>query len=307
MEKIALIQGGLGAERKISCLSGQAVARVLDNLQVSYEIVEADDHLPEKLLVLKPSAAFLAVHGQYAEDGTIQGLCEYLKIPYTGSGVLSSAACMNKCFFKDLITQYRIPTPDYQNWDLKNRDVANISPPANSCFPLVVKPAREGSSLGISICHTPANFQSAVEKAIQHDTKIVLESYVQGQELALSFLNGQFLTPIEIKPKSGFYDYKHKYTVGQTEYILPPRVSSDVVEQCKKNALKVIQLLRVHSYCRADFIVKDNIPLMTEINTLPGLTASSLFPKSAAYDGINFPTLIQTILQGASLEYEKNR
>ena len=247
------------------------------------------------------------MHGQYAEDGTIQGLCEYLKIPYTGSDVLSSAICMDKCFFKDLITQYHIPTPDYQNWDLTDRDVTHISPPSVSRFPLVVKPAREGSSLGISICHTPAHFQSVVEKAAQYDTKILLESYVKGQELALSFLNGQFLTPVEIKPKSGFYNYTNKYTAGQTEYILPPHVSSDIVKQCKQNALQIIQLLRIRSYCRTDFIIKDNIPLMTEINTLPGLTASSLFPKSAAHDGINFPTLIRTILQGASLGYEKSR
>ena len=304
VKPIALIQGGLGAEREISLLSGRAVAPVLDDLKLPYEVVEGNKNLPQKLSQLQPSVAFLAVHGQYAEDGTLQGICEYLNIPYTGSGVLASSLCMNKCIFKNFISLYRIPTPSYQNLYLKKNKLA--APPTHLKFPLVVKPAREGSSLGISICPTEEEWGKALEKALQYDRMIVVESYIKGRELALSFLDGRFLTPVEIRPKAGFYDYTRKYTPGETEYILPARVSADTVEQCKKTAARIIKLTSIRGYCRADFIVKDDVPFLTEINTLPGLTASSLLPKSAAYDGIRFPELIQTILRAARLDYEKS-
>jgi len=305
LKKIALIQGGLGPEREISFISAQAVSEALDQLKIPYSVVECDQNLPHKLLDMQPDLAFLAVHGTYAEDGVLQGLLEYLKIPYTGSGTLASAICMDKSFFKDIITQHHIATPDYQNWNLRDCDINQIlSPPAKN-FPLVVKPARGGSSLGISICRTPADFLPAMKVALQYDTKIVVESYIEGTELALSFLDGKVLTPVEIVPKDGFYNYKNKYTEGCTDYILPPRVSDDVIQQCQKATLQVTRLFRMHSYCRADFIVNNNTPLMLEVNTLPGLTSHSLLPKSAQYDGIDFQQMVQIILCGASLDYEK--
>ena len=298
-KKIALIQGGYGSEKEISHLSGKAVAQSLETLNLAYQTIEADPLLPQKLLALKPKIVFLAVHGQYAEDGTIQSICEYLKIPYTGSGVLASSVCMDKCFFKNFITKYNIPTPSYQSVDLKSSSF-------QLKFPLVVKPAREGSSMGISICHDKLDFDSAVQRARKYDAKVLLESYVEGQELALSFLNGKFLTPIEVKPKTGFYDYKNKYTAGQTEYILPPNITSNILQQCQEYALKVIQALQIRSYCRTDFIISQGTPWMIEMNTLPGLTSSSLLPKSANYDGISFNSLVTMILEGASLDYENS-
>jgi len=299
--KIALIQGGLGAEREVSLLSAQAVARAFKALNISYQVVESDKDLVNKLYHLKPDKAFLAVHGKYAEDGTLQGICEYLKIPYTGSGVLGSSLCMDKCVFKNYLSWQNIPTPHYQVLKLENQKIQEVVPTVS--FPLVVKPSREGSTLGISICKNKKELISALEKALSYDTKILLEAYIEGMELAVSFFNGKTLMPVEIIPQSGFYDYTSKYKAGKTQYILPPRLKKNIIKTCQNITQKVVKSLPIKTYCRADFIVRDSLPLMTEINTLPGLTEHSLLPKSAQYEGIDFNTLILHILQATSLDY----
>ena len=307
IKKVGLIQGGLGAEREVSLMSSQAVAKAFDELGISYKIVEADINLAKSLSELKPDCVFLAVHGKYAEDGVLQGICEYLKIPYTGSGLLGSALCMDKCFFKDYISQYDIPTPDYQNLNLENHSLPlnKNSMKFHLSFPLVVKPSREGSSLGISICKNTEEWGPALKEAIKYDKKILLESYIEGTELAVSFLDGKVLTPVEIVPGEDFYDYKSKYQSKKTQYILPPQLDEKVIEKCKTLVRQAIRILPVGNYGRVDFIVKNNtVPLITEVNTLPGLTTHSLLPKSAKQDGIDFNTLILKILQGARLDYE---
>ena len=303
IKKVALIQGGLGAEREISFISAQAVRKAFDVLDIPYKIIESDVHIAKNLSDLKPDCAFLATHGKYAEDGILQGICEYLKIPYTGSGVLSSALCMDKCFFKNYISQFGIPTSEYQTLNLENQKPQEVV--VNIPFPLVIKPSREGSTLGISICKKKQELVPALKKALQYDKKILIESYIEGMELAGSFLTGEVLTPVEIVPKTGFYDYKSKYISKKTAYILPPRLDEKVLKQCKKIVQQTTNILHIRTYCRADFIIKNNTqPLMLEMNTLPGLTAHSLLPKSAQHDGISFNALILKILQGARLDYE---
>ena len=301
---VALIQGGLGAEREISLISAQAVAKVLDVLNISYTLVDADKDLATTLIKLQPDCAFLAIHGKYAEDGLVQALCEYLHIPYTGSGVMASAVCMNKCFFKNYIHRCSLPTPKYQILNLKEKSKIKESD-VHLSLPVVIKPGREGSSIGVSICRRSEELIPALQKANKYDTQVLVEEYIEGMELACSFLNGKVLSPVEICPKSGFYNYKNKYTSGATEYILPSRLPQEVIEQCKKITFEAQQLLDIRSYCRADFILQNNkVPLLLEVNTLPGLTELSLLPKSAQYDGIDFVNLIQQIIQGAALDYE---
>ena len=283
-------------------MSAKAVATAFDELGLSYEIVSADLQLINTLSALKPARAFLAGHGKYAEDGTLQGICEYLKIPYTASGVLSSALCMDKCFFKDYISLHKIPTPPYQILNMKNQDPKKVKP--HIPLPFVVKPSREGSTVGISVCKKENERLPALQKALKHDTKILVEAYIEGTEVAVSILKDKALTPVEIVPESGFYDYESKYRSSKTQYILPPRLNQAVIEQCKKIALQTARLARVGTYCRVDFLIKNNTtPLMTEINTLPGLTNHSLLPKSAEHDGISFNELILQILQDANLDY----
>lgn len=303
-ERIALLCGGLGSEHSVSHLTARAVAKVFDSLKLSYRMISSDKDLAHSLSQYKPGLAFLATHGKYAEDGVGQAICEYLKIPYTGSGVLASAICMDKCFFKDYISLHHLPTPDYQTLCLKDYQTNQLD--LSVQLPLVVKPAREGSSIGVSICHHEHELSRAITEAFPHDEKILLESYVKGVELALSFLDGQFFTPVEIVPKKeAFYNYKSKYTKGATEYVLPPGVDSSLVEKCKNMARKAVSVLNIRSYCRVDFIVTtEQNPLMIEVNTLPGLTEHSLLPKSAAYDGVDFQEVIQKILKGARLDYQ---
>ena len=302
IKTVALIQGGLGTEREISIQSAGAVAKAFDNLNVSYTIIESDRNLIKSLSALKPDRAFLAVHGKYAEDGTIQGICEYLKIPYTGSGVLTSALCMDKGFFKDYISRHRIPTPGYQNLNLENKQPQEVK--IKLSLPLVIKPSREGSTLGVSICKKSQDLIPALKKALQYDKKVLAESYIEGMELAGSFLTGKALTPVEIVPEGGFYDYNSKYQSTETRYILPPGLDERTIRKCQDIVCQLVKLLHIRTYCRTDFIIKNNTdPLVIETNTLPGLTAHSLLPKSAQHDGIDFNMLVLKILKNARLDY----
>ena len=240
IKKVVLIQGGLGAEKQVSYLSARAVGKALKALSIPYQLMEADKSLPQNLITFKPDIAFLAVHGQYAEDGSLQGLLEYLKIPYTGSGISASAICMDKCLFKTLISHLPVTTPNYQNFILNNEQgtenkenffnlhfitpfmgekkiLSQIVSKIQIPLPFVVKPSREGSTLGITICNNEKDIEPALKKALKHDTKILVEQYIKGQEVALAFVENRFFTALEIAPHGGFYDYKSKYESQDTK------------------------------------------------------------------------------------------
>ena len=299
-KNIALVQGGPGLENKISLISAKAVAKALDQLNYKYFFVLADRKLPQILTSKKPDLVFLAVHGTYGEDGLLQSLCEYLKIPYTGSGVLASSLCMNKIFLKNFFIKNKFPTPDFDivdsSWNSKRV----------SFYPVVVKSSHGGSSLGTYIVKQKKDLLTAVKKAKQIGAQVFIEEYMAGcREMAVSFLDGQILTPVEIKPKGGVYDYKRKYIKGESSYFVPPRVSPFVIEKIKSLSQKVFQSVNVRAYARADFLLQeDKIPWLLEVNTLPGLTEQSLLPKSAQHDGIGFVQLIEKILQLADTDYK---
>jgi D-alanine-D-alanine ligase len=310
-KKIALIAGGLGAERDVSLVTGKAFAKALDELGFDYQMIEAGPDLPGVLQNLKPDAALLALHGKYAEDGTVQGICEYLKIPYSGSGVMASALCMNKYYSKQIFRFHDLPTPAFEMYFADGRGGGRAAPnpdsfvPARLKFPLVVKPSREGSTVGISIVKSQGELAAALKLAAKYDKEILLEDFVPGMEITVPVLIDRALTPIEIVPKQGFYDYKNKYTAGNTEYIFPPRLSQGVLERCKALALRAHQALQCRVYSRVDFRVSpDGSPYILELNTLPGCTPTSLFPKAAAHDGIPFPQLIRLLVDKAGLDYE---
>lgn len=295
---IALIQGGSGLEQDISLLSAKAVKQALDELSYKYFIAPADKNLPNLLLKKKPDVAFLAVHGPYGEDGITQSLCEYLKIPYTGSGVLASSLCMDKLFCKNILLQNKIPTPDFQ----KLTSDKNIH--SKFTYPFIVKASHGGSSLGTSLVKTKKDFIPSYKKAKKIGLHVFIEEYLDScQELACSLLNGLILTPVEIQAKGGFYNYKTKYTKGGSSYFTPPRCSPLVTEKVKLLAQQVFQILGVTSYGRVDILLKNNKAWVLEVNTLPGLTKYSLLPQSAKHDKISFTKLIQIILQGARLDY----
>lgn len=298
-KKIALIQGGLGPEQKISLMSAKEIAKAFDKLDYKYVTITADHKMIQSLQLEKPDAAFLAVHGLYGEDGLIQSICEFLKIPYTASGVLSSSLCMDKIAFKKLLLKYKIPSPDFEVID-SNWKVKKIS------YPVVVKSSHGGSSLGTYIVKNKKELMPAIKKAKQIGADVFIEEYIKNsQEIAVSFLNGKILTPVEIKPKKSFYDYKRKYVKGESIYYTPPKLDPFITAKIKSLAKKVFQIANVRSYARADFLVeKKQTPWLLEVNTLPGLTEHSLLPKSAKYDGINFVELIEKITLSAQTDYQ---
>lgn len=298
-KKIALVQGGLGTEQKISEISAKAVARALDQLNYNYFIAPADQNLPQLLISQKPDLVFLAVHGVYGEDGLLQSLCEFLKIPYTGSGVLASSLCMDKIFLKKFLLKNKIPTPDFHVVDA-NWSVAQVR-----SYPVVVKASHGGSSLGTFIVKKEKEMLSACQQAKSLGASVFIEDYLTNcKELAVSFLDGQILTPVEIEPKGGFYDYKRKYVKGESSYFTPPRLDPFVVEKLKHLSQNIFKLTNVRSYARADFLLEGKKTLwLLEVNTLPGLTQHSLLPKSAQHDGIKFPQLIDKIISLAQTDY----
>ena len=297
-QKIALVSGGPGPESKISRQSARAVSRVLSKRRASFSFIEADRRLCQNLESYSPDLVFLATHGRGGEDGLPQAVCELLALPYTGSGVLASALCMDKLFFKKLLRNFKIPTPDW----LKIEDPKNLKRSAGfEKFPFMVKASHGGSTLGTYIVRTERALKTTVQKAAGLGASVFLEKFIpDGKEIAVSFLNGRILTPLEIVPKGGFYDFKRKYTKGETQYFIPARLSHRVLSKIKDLAEKAAGMAEIRSYGRLDFIVDtQNRPFLLEANTLPGLTENSLLPKSAAYDGVPFPRLIEMILEGA--------
>lgn len=300
--QVALVQGGLGAERDVSLVTGKAFAKALDELGYPYHIIDAREDLPQQLDQSRPDVVLLALHGKYGEDGTVQGLCEYLKIPYSSSGVLASALCMDKYFSKQIYQQNGLPTADFEWIDTRHLSPEQIQTQLE--FPLVTKPAREGSSVGISICNNQEELKKGVEAAAPYDYQVLVEKYIDGTELTVPILNGKVLTPIEIVPKTNFYDYTRKYTAGATDYYLPARLPDKVIERCREIALRAWDVCRVRSYCRVDFrIDQQHQPYLMEVNTQPGCTPTSLLPKSAAHDGISFAQVVDTLVQQAGLDY----
>ncbi len=302
-KRIALIQGGMGAERNVSLATGGAFEAALKELGHPYEIIDAQEDLPVRLANVKADVALIALHGKYAEDGIVQSICEYLRLPYSGSGVLSSALCMDKVLSKQMYVQCGIPTAPFETVDLHLTKATDVRTKLG--FPLVVKPSREGSSVGITIVNEQKDFLPAIQLAAKYDHYLLIEKFVSGMEASVPVLKGRALCPIEIVPKQGFYDYKNKYTKGSTDYYMPPRMPEDRIELLKSISEKVFETFRLKAYSRIDFRVDENHnPFVMEVNTLPGCTPTSLLPKAAAHEGISFSQVIQTLIECASLDYK---
>lgn len=301
-KKIALLQGGLSSEREVSLNTGKAFASALDELGYDYRVIDVQADLTEVLMKEKPDVALLALHGKYAEDGIVQGICEFLKIPYSGTGVLGSALCMDKVLSKQILGFNEIPSAEFEAVDARKINFHSYQPKLSP--PYVVKPSRDGSSMGISIVREQKDLPQALELASRFDYEILLESFLEGPEVTVPILDDKALTPIEIVPLKGFYDYSNKYTAGNTEYILPPRISSEQIKEVQELALKAHKVLRGRVYSRVDFRYHQGKPYVLEMNTLPGCTPTSLLPKSAKQDGISFAKVIEILVEKAGLDYE---
>ena len=300
---VAVLMGGQSAEREISLKTGEAVAAALESRGYPVVRIDAGADLAARLLEVRPVACFNGLHGRYGEDGCVQGLLEMLEIPYTGSGVAASAVGMDKVLSKHVFASAGLPTPEYC-----------VVPPervgTGGCddlsfgLPCVVKPAREGSSVGISIVKARAEYRPALEDAAQYGGDILVERYVAGREISVAVLDGEALGAIEIRPRRAFYDYVAKYDKSAgTEYLYPAPLEAATLARVERHAELAHRVLGCSGVTRSDFIVSGGgEAFLIEVNTLPGLTETSLVPKIAAGKGLSFADLCERLLRGASLK-----
>jgi D-alanine-D-alanine ligase len=231
-------------------------------------------------------------------------MLELMRIPYTGSGVLASALALHKIMAKKFFLCENIPTPTYEVF---LREEIEKNPPQNTSLPLplVVKPAREGSTIGVSIVRKEEELVPALREAGKYDEEILVEEFMKGKEITVGILEDIPLPIIEIAPKSGFYDYHSKYTKGETEYIIPARIPREKYLYAQEVSLKAFQVLDCSGCARVDLMTdEDGNPFVIDVNTMPGMTETSLLPKAAGYAGISFEDLVERILLGASLKLE---
>jgi len=298
--KVGVLYGGLSAEREVSLKSGKAVGLALQELGFMVSLIDVDRDVFARLKAAQIEVVFIALHGAYGEDGTIQGGLEYLKIPYTGPGVMASSIAMNKVMTKRILLSHEIMTPDYTVPASSDREVAVPS----GGYPLVVKPVAEGSSLGMSIVTDAADLEPALVKAREFSRQVMIESYIPGIELTAAVLHGEALPLIEIRARGGVYDYQAKYTKGFSEYLVPAPLDESIEHQVKELAIASARALGCdRGAVRVDFrLDMANRPYVIEINTIPGMTETSLLPQAAEAAGLDFVTLIDRILQGAGLD-----
>lgn len=297
---IGVLEGGMSAEREISLRTGAAVKKALMEAGYRVAAIDAGRDLPRQLAETGVEVAFIALHGRFGEDGTVQGLLEVLGIPYTGSGVLASALAMDKEATKKILLHHELPTPGFAVCR-RGEDHARLEERFRH-YPLVVKPNREGSTIGVSIVRRSGDLLAAVNEALVHDEVALIEEFIDGMEVTVSVLNGEALPIIQIVPKGGFYDYQAKYTAGRTEYILPAPLQPVLYGRIQQAAARICADLGCRGAARVDFMVRDKEFYCLEVNTIPGMTETSLLPKAAAKAGIGFGELVLRILEDAGLD-----
>ncbi len=297
--RVGVLMGGTSAEREVSLRSGKAIEQALSAQGLSVAGIDVGPDVVEKIGAAKVEVAFIALHGRGGEDGTIQGLLELLKIPYTGSGVLASALAMNKFYSKQIFQFRGLETPPYRIWE-KGDGLPTSASWLDFGLPAVVKPVEEGSTIGVSIVREERELEPACEKAFQFGSRILIEKFIEGKEITVGILGEEVLPPIEIVPSSGFYDYRAKYTPGMTEYRIPAPLPQDLIRRVQEAGIKAHQVLGCEGFSRVDFrLGEDTVPYVLEVNTVPGMTETSLLPKAAAVAGCNFQTLTRRILESA--------
>jgi D-alanine-D-alanine ligase len=301
-KKVAVLYGGRSTEREVSLRTGKGCADALRERGYDVALIDVDLDVAARLREVRTDVAFLALHGRWGEDGSIQGLLESMAIPYTGSGVLASAAGMDKVFSKMLFREHGLKVIEYRVFPREQAERITV---ADLPFglPAVAKPSGEGSSVGVHIVRDAQALQEACRDAAKYKGDLIVERYVKGAEVNVAILDGEALGAIEIVPSREFYDYTAKYTPGSTQYFYPARLPEDHVRRTCEAAEQAHRVLGCAGVTRADFIVTaDGVPYLLEVNTLPGMTATSLVPKIAAGLGISFGALCERLLDGAALK-----
>lgn len=323
--KVLLLLGGTSPEREVSKSTGKSVYYAL--VKLGYQVIvidpayginqpiEVEKYFDEKDFIeisnenyidainlitsSEIDVAFLALHGKFGEDGTIQSLLELKGIKYTGSKVLSSALAMDKIMSKILFEEYNVPTPKWFHFKIGEHtsEVINKMIDQKFGYPAVIKPNDQGSTVGLTICKSSKKLDEAIHNAFEFSDRILVEEYIAGRELTVAVIDNQALPVLEIKPKHGIYDYECKYTSGMSEYIVPAEIPDDVAKSLQKIAVQSLKALRCEVYARVDFrLSNENKIYVLEVNTLPGMTSTSLVPKMAKAVGISFEQLVEKII-----------
>jgi D-alanine-D-alanine ligase len=309
-EKVAVLMGGRSLEREVSLLSGQRVFEALISLGYRSLALDVTPDLVDTLRSEKPDAVYIALHGSLGEDGTIQEVLEFLGIPYTGPGVVSSALAWDKAVSKRLFREADIPTPDWVTFtadafkEMGAATALDRVPRVVGGFPLVVKPAEQGSALGLTKVEMAEALPEALLGALGYGDKAIVEKWVDGRELAVSVLGSpedpEVLPPVEMVAKSGIFDFSAMYTRGATDYFVPARLEPAVDERVRGLAGAIHHLLGCRDVSRVDMVVDDaGTPWVLEVNTSPGMTETSLLPMAAAAVGTDFPALVERVARAA--------
>jgi D-alanine-D-alanine ligase len=311
MSTVAVLKGGRSLERQVSLKSGAQVQDALENLGHTVVAVDAGPDLVERLMELRPDAAFVALHGRDGEDGTVQELLEVLGIPYTGSRVAACIRCWDKVLAKHLLRAEGIPTPDFHAFSetaFRELGAAQALPAIERqlAFPLVVKPAAQGSALGIKFARSASDVPAALVSAFSYDRKVLLERYVPGRDLAVSIVEEdgapRALPIVEAVPnEKDFYDFEARYEIGRTRFVCPAELPDAVAEQASSLALATYRTLGCSGFARVDLMLHEDGEqlFVLEANTVPGLTETSLLPQAAEAAGLSFDGLVERLLANA--------
>ncbi|MCL4558470.1 MAG: D-alanine--D-alanine ligase [Deltaproteobacteria bacterium] len=306
-DRVGVLLGGLSSEKQISILSGDAVYRALAGLGYNVVKVEVDKNLPFRLRDLGIEVAFNALHGRFGEDGCVQGVLELMGIPYTGSGITASAAAMDKVLTKHLLTSGGILTPHYRVVR-RALEYDRVLRESGINLPYIVKPACEGSSIGISTVSAPGELERAITHALEHDSRVLIEKFIEGMDVTVAVYDDRVLGSMEIRSGEKFLNYDVKYTEGRETFYIPPSLEADVIKSVEESALAAHGLLGCSFYSRMDFrVASGGRPYMLEVNTLPGLTPLSYVPKIAENKGMSYEDLVEGILRSACLKGKKEK
>lgn len=295
--KVAVLMGGTSAEREVSLKSGAAVVAALQRQQVEVEAVDVGKNSLTPLINAEYDRCFVILHGRGGEDGTMQGLLELVGMPYTGSGVMASALGMDKWRSKLLWRAAGLPVPEYETLSEKS-DFAAVEERLG--LPLFVKPANEGSSVGISKVTKTGELESAYRKAAEHDSLVLAEQFIGAGEYTVAVLGKEPLPMVKIEPKGDFYDYEAKYLSDQTDYLCPCGLPAEKEREIQQLAMKAFDVLGCRGWGRIDILLDaDGKAYLLEANTLPGMTDHSLVPMAAKAAGIGFDDLVWHILENS--------
>ena len=305
IKNILVVLGGSSGERAVSLETGRACIIALK--RKGYKVSTFDPKLKNYNLIntKKIDAIFNALHGKDGEDGVAQSYFEYLKVPYTHSGVISSYNAMNKLISKEIFLKNKIKTPRHHSIKKINYKISSLRENLNKKkikLPIIVKPINEGSSLGVELCKTNKDFEKSLKRLFKKYQELLIEEYIGGQEIQVAVINGISLGAIELVPKRQFYDYKAKYTkAAKTKHIMPARLTNYQYKKVLQLAKKAHNIFKCRGVTRADFKFEKNNFYLLEINTQPGMTSLSLVPEIANYRGISFENLVEKILLDASI------